>query len=154
MKRANRKCIVCGKEYEFCDSCGSKEITRDQMWKALYHDKNCQHIYEALSAYLVGTKSNDEVIEMMSKCNFDGIELNPALHKAYEEIMELATAPKTEEPKEEINENTEEVKGQVSDEEDTEGKETEDEVQTDSTSKEENKGVSGLYNNAFFTRVR
>lgn len=101
MKRVNRECLVCGEKYEYCDTCGAPTEEKTDLWKALFHDENCKHIYEALSAHMVGTRSNEEIVSMLSKCDLDSITLKPTMQKAYEEIMEIATAPA---PKEETKE--------------------------------------------------
>ena len=148
MKRANRKCIVCGTEYEFCDSCGTSAAQRDDMWKALYHDMNCKHIYEALSAYMVGTRTNEEVIKMLSACNFDGIHLKPTMQKAYDEIMELATAPQSK------KEEAVEAKSDTQEQEEKNNKTNKVEKKQDDPTNNKKKGVSSLYMNSSFKRVK
>jgi len=114
MKRVNRECIVCGEKYEYCDTCGAPTEEKTDLWKALFHDENCKHIYEALSAHMVGTRSNEEIVSMLSKCNLDSITLKPTMQRAYEEIMEIATAPsKKEVDKHEEKEETSEVETKV-----------------------------------------
>lgn len=42
-----RKCMVCGKEYEFCSGCRKKN---QPSWLTIYHDENCRNIWNAITA--------------------------------------------------------------------------------------------------------
>jgi len=48
MARSTRKCIVCGKEYEFCGGCKRKN---KPSWMNLYHDENCKNIWHAITTF-------------------------------------------------------------------------------------------------------
>ena len=47
-----RKCIVCGKEYEYCNRCSSH--ANMPTWMALYHDDNCRSIMNIATEYMAG----------------------------------------------------------------------------------------------------
>lgn len=46
--RSTRKCIVCGKEYEFCGGCKRK---LKPSWMNLYHDENCREIWHSITTF-------------------------------------------------------------------------------------------------------
>ena len=48
MARSTRKCIVCGKEYEFCGGCKRKN---KPSWMNLYHEENCKDIWHAITTF-------------------------------------------------------------------------------------------------------
>lgn len=48
MARSTRKCIVCGKEYEFCGGCKKKN---KPSWMNIYHDENCKNIWHAITTH-------------------------------------------------------------------------------------------------------
>lgn len=41
-----RKCIVCGKEYEYCTGCRKPN---QPTWLTIYHDENCRNIWHAIT---------------------------------------------------------------------------------------------------------
>lgn len=88
-----RECIVCGAKYYYCQSCNGN----DETWKILYDTKNCQHIYDAMSGHLVGTRSDKECADELAKCDFTNIKLQPTMQKAYDEIMASVNADKSKE---------------------------------------------------------
>lgn len=47
-----RKCIVCGKEYEYCNNC--KSHIGLPAWKAIYCDENCRNIMNISTDYMAG----------------------------------------------------------------------------------------------------
>ena len=44
-----RKCILCGKEYEYCPSC--PKDAKKETWYAIYDSENCKDISKALTDY-------------------------------------------------------------------------------------------------------
>ena len=50
MNTRMRKCIICGKEYEYCGTC-SDTSNQKETWRNLYCSENCKQIFEVLSAY-------------------------------------------------------------------------------------------------------
>ena len=88
-----RECIVCGAKYYYCQSCNGD----DETWKILYDTKNCQHIYDAMSGHLAGTRSDEECAKELEECDFSNIKLQPTMQKAYDEIMASVNADKQKE---------------------------------------------------------
>lgn len=60
-----RRCIVCGKIYEYCIHCGDSK--QDELWKYVYHDKNCMAINHVLRSYRGGEISKDEAKTQMDQ---------------------------------------------------------------------------------------
>ena len=66
-KRNNKKCIVCGTAYTFCNNCG--DYSHLPRWKAIYHEENCKNIFEVASDYLAGDITKDEALEKFDACD-------------------------------------------------------------------------------------
>lgn len=60
-----RRCIVCGKIYEYCIHCGDSK--QDELWKYVYHDENCMAINHILRSYRGGEISKDEAKQRMDQ---------------------------------------------------------------------------------------
>lgn len=63
-----RKCIVCGKEYEYCNGC--KSYAAFPAWMAIYHDENCKNIMNIATEYMAGNLTKAE-----AKAKLDGCDL-------------------------------------------------------------------------------
>lgn len=50
--KPNRKCLICGKEYSYCPNCGPDK--KKPTWYALFHNENCNGIYDACTEYRDG----------------------------------------------------------------------------------------------------
>ena len=68
-----RKCIVCGKEYNYCRSC--PKDAKKETWYALYDNENCKDISQALTDYNFKRITKEEVKDILSKCDLS-INLN------------------------------------------------------------------------------
>ena len=79
-----RKCVLCGKEYEYCPSC--PKDARKPLWHKLYHSENCRNIFEALNNYNFKLATKEETKEVLSKCDLT-IELNDHYRGEVNEIM-------------------------------------------------------------------
>lgn len=47
MAKVKRHCVMCAKEYEYCNSCGAAP----QLWKNIFCSENCRDIYDVLNKY-------------------------------------------------------------------------------------------------------
>ena len=102
-----RKCIVCGREYEYCNRCSSH--ANMPTWMALYHDDNCRNIMNITTEYMAGNltktdaKSQLDSCDLTNKKNFKESVANaineicatkktakPDVYKSDEEIVESA----------------------------------------------------------------
>ena len=62
-----RKCIVCGKEYEYCNGC--KSHAAFPVWMALYHDDNCRSIMNVATEYMAGNLTKADAKAKLNKCD-------------------------------------------------------------------------------------
>ena len=83
-----RKCILCGKEYEYCPSC--RKDAKKETWYAIYDSENCKNISKALTDYNLKRITKEEANETLSTCDLS-IKLNDHYRSEIEEIM---TKPK------------------------------------------------------------
>ena len=67
MNKYNRKCILCGTEYEYCQTC-AKDYDKP-IWYRNFHDENCRTIFYVLADYSAGNLSKDEAAEKLSGCD-------------------------------------------------------------------------------------
>ena len=65
MAKLNRTCIVCGKKYEFCNSC--KDHSMLEPWHSIFCSNNCREIFNASSMY--GKDSDDILKSRLDKCD-------------------------------------------------------------------------------------
>lgn len=47
MAKVKRHCVMCAKEYEYCNSCGAAP----KLWKNIFCSENCRDIYDVLNKY-------------------------------------------------------------------------------------------------------
>lgn len=60
-----RKCIMCGKLYEYCIHCGDSR--QDETWKYLYHDEKCMDIAKLWYAYKGNEVSRKDAVNLMNR---------------------------------------------------------------------------------------
>lgn len=63
----SRKCIVCGKEYEYCNRCSSH--ANMPTWMALYHDDNCRSIMNIATEYMAGNLTKTDAKSQLDNCD-------------------------------------------------------------------------------------
>ena len=66
-KTKARKCIVCGKEYEYCNSCRTHSGL--PAWMAIYHDENCRNIMNIATEYMAGNLNKAEAKMQLDSCD-------------------------------------------------------------------------------------
>ena len=104
-----RKCVLCGKEYEFCPTCNKDK--HKPLWYKLYHDENCKSIFEALNNYNFELATKEEAKEILAKCDLS-IELNDRYMHEINSIMEEPKKSKQSKKVEEVTE-VEEVEAEL-----------------------------------------
>ena len=62
-----RKCIVCGKEYEYCNRCSAH--ANMPTWMALYHDDNCRSIMNIATEYMAGNLTKADAKSQLDNCD-------------------------------------------------------------------------------------
>ena len=80
-----RKCILCGKEYEYCPSC--PKDAKKETWYAIYDSENCKDISKALTDYNLKKITKEEACEALSRCDLS-IDLNDHYRNEINAIME------------------------------------------------------------------
>ena len=58
-----RTCKICGKQYEYCGHCPSKNLI--EPWRNLYCSENCRDSFEIMGQYSVGKMSATEAREKL-----------------------------------------------------------------------------------------
>ena len=90
-KTKARKCIVCGKEYEYCNRCSSHASM--PTWMSLYHDDNCRSIMNIATEYMAGNITKTDAKSQLDNCDLTNKKnFKESVVKA---INEIYTAKKT-----------------------------------------------------------
>jgi len=90
MGKYTRKCVVCGKHYEYCNTCMS--YSDKPTWMTMFHDENCKNIFEITSAYYAGSRSDEVIREQLLACDLSGKD--QFTKKTQEVIEKFMDAPK------------------------------------------------------------
>lgn len=89
-----RKCIVCGKEYEYCNRCRSHASM--PTWMALYHDDNCRSIMNISTEYMAGNITKADAKSQLDSCNLTNKRnFSESVTKAVNEICATKKAAKS-----------------------------------------------------------
>ena len=104
-----RKCIVCGKEYEYCNRCSSH--TSMPTWMALYHDENCRSIMNIATEYMAGNLAKADAKLALDSCDLTNKKnFKESVLKAVNEIYATKKVAKPDvKVAEEIVDNAEEI---------------------------------------------
>ena len=91
-----RKCIVCGKEYEYCNRCSSHAAK--PTWMALYHDDNCRSIMNIATEYMAGNLTKADAKSQLDNCDLTNKKsFKESVVKAINEICATKKAAKADE---------------------------------------------------------
>ena len=94
-KTKARKCVVCGKEYEYCSRCGSH--VSKPAWMALYHDDNCRSIMNIATEYMAGNLTKADAKSQLDSCDLTNKKnFKESIAKAINEICATKKAAKAE----------------------------------------------------------
>lgn len=69
-KKPNRTCLVCGKKYYFCNSCGSK----DPSYKMIFCSDECRNLFHDCTEFNDGKISVDEFLNRLKKYNLENVD--------------------------------------------------------------------------------
>ena len=90
-----RKCIVCGKEYEYCNRCSSH--ANMPTWMALYHDDNCRSIMNIATEYIAGNITKADAKSQLDNCDLTNKKnFKESVVKAIDEICTAKKATKAD----------------------------------------------------------
>lgn len=90
MGKYTKRCAVCGKMYEYCNTCNA--YANMPTWMTMFHDENCKNIFEITSAYYAGSRSDEVIREQLLSCDLSNKE--QFTKKTQEVIEKLIEAPK------------------------------------------------------------
>ena len=91
----SKKCILCGKQYEYCPSCPKDKYK--ETWYMLYDSENCRNISRALTDYNLKKISKEEAQSLLRKCDLSKVdELEEHYRKEINAIMTEPEAPAVE----------------------------------------------------------
>ena len=95
MRKKMRNCIVCGKEYEYCNSCRSHASF--PAWMAIYHNENCRNIMSIATEYMAGNLTKTEAKNKLDGCDLtDKRSFKESVAKVVNEICTTKKVNKTE----------------------------------------------------------
>ena len=105
-KKNNRKCIVCGQSYTYCNHCDSDKLR--PAWYAIFHDQNCHDIYDAVANILPqqGKEAAKEALDKLDLSNKENF--HPNIVKSINEIYDIAEEVVSKDDVKEVKEITEE----------------------------------------------
>lgn len=84
----NRICLVCGKAYEYCNSCNRKRLP---VWMNLFHEENCKKIFDTANDYTHKIINASDAKKILSTCNLErSAFFKGGVKKVVDELM---TAP-------------------------------------------------------------
>ena len=109
MARYDRSCILCGKVYEYCNSCSA--FQDKPVWMFSYCSEDCKDMTSLLTDYIYNKVSKDEAKQVIeTKDTSRHMQYKGSYGKAYKEIMGMADTENSNDDKIKEKKNTEEVK--------------------------------------------
>ena len=108
MAKTNRKCIICGKDYYYCNVCNPEDANKPT-WYFIFDDQNCHDIYEICTQYRDGEIDAKTAYEKISRLDISNIkdfydstriQIEEILSKG-KEVKSIADKPKTNNAKNE-----------------------------------------------------
>lgn len=114
MARYVRSCILCGKKYEYCNTCSA--FQDKPVWMFSYCSEDCKDITSLLTDYIYNKISKEEVKETIgSKDTSRHMQYKGSYGKAYKEIMDETEPEISEENKTEKDIEEDVIKGIAND---------------------------------------
>lgn len=84
MRKVNKTCIACGKDYYFCNSCADNR--HDPIWKMTWCSENCKDVFATVSEYKLGNLSAEDALTKLSELDVD-VEFKQKLNSEIDEIF-------------------------------------------------------------------
>lgn len=69
----NRKCVICGRDYYYCNT-GCASSLHEPSWKASFCCENCRNIYNACVMYSSRQMSKEEAKSILDECDLSNKE--------------------------------------------------------------------------------
>lgn len=109
MARYDRSCILCGKVYEYCNSCSA--FQNKPVWMFSYCSEDCKDITSLLTDYVYNKVSKDEAKQIIeTKDTSRHMQYKGSYGKTYKEIMGMVDTEISNDDKIEEKKNVEEIK--------------------------------------------
>ena len=84
---ANRKCMCCKTEYDFCPNCGSGRLA--PAWKAAFCSETCKELWQTLSRFSMNFITKSEAKSIISKLDLEPMEFYAScVQRDYAKVME------------------------------------------------------------------
>ena len=71
-KRYERTCVLCKKEYKYCNSCSKDKLK--PVWYDLFDCENCKNIFQALNDYNFELITKEEAAEILKQCDLSEVD--------------------------------------------------------------------------------
>lgn len=89
MKKPNRKCVICGNEYYYCNH-GCADSLNKPAWMATFCCENCKKVYDTTAKYNMGKMASIEARVILDGCDLSAKKSFASLvQKLIDEIYEL-----------------------------------------------------------------
>jgi hypothetical protein len=77
-----RKCICCGREYEYCPNCAQKN---QPAWMVTFCNETCKDLFNVVSAYNMNRIGRDKVQAFAAEHNITSANYSGSINKVLEE---------------------------------------------------------------------
>ena len=91
-----RKCVCCGKEYDYCPGCHKKD---QPGWMVTFCSESCKDLFNIVSAYNVKRIDKAAVRKYVVGHNMDTSKYLEPIQKVLNEVMETKATVMTKTPK-------------------------------------------------------
>ncbi len=104
MKKNNTKCVVCGKEYYYCNTCKSQ----DPSWMISFCSDNCRKIYNAVAKFGMGKLTQEQAKDALKDLDLSKYDnFTDSTKRLISEINKIDEKEELEEEKKDVqNEQT------------------------------------------------
>lgn len=87
MSKFNRTCILCGKEYKYCNDC--REYDDQPAWKNIYCSENCRTLFNTAVDFKQNNISLQEAYKNIKNCDLSNkSEMRKDIIEIIDEIIE------------------------------------------------------------------
>ena len=83
---ANRKCLCCHDEYDYCPNCGTGRLA--PAWKSAFCSESCKELWQTLSRFSMNFITKSEAKAVISELDLRSIELYAkCVQRDYAKVM-------------------------------------------------------------------
>lgn len=94
MNKNHRKCLACGKEYDFCPRC---EAGKETPWMTTFDCVECREIFNVVSGYNMGILTLNDVQNTLKKLHIEDVTV---YRDEIKDVLKLASTQTKETVKE------------------------------------------------------